>query len=134
MVADEVRTLAQRTQQSTENIQEMITALQSGVSDIVSVMETGSEQAGATEKLAADAETELSSILQAMSDITDVNSSVASATEEQTQVIDEINRNITDINDLANESDTLSADLNSLSESMAGYARQLTDQVGRFRV
>ncbi|MCK7545007.1 methyl-accepting chemotaxis protein [Marinobacter bryozoorum] len=134
VVADEVRTLAQRTQQSTENIQQMITALQSGVSDIVSVMETGSEQAGATEKLAADAETELSSILQAMSDITDVNSSVASATEEQTQVIDEINRNITDINDLANESDTRSADLNSLSESMAGYARQLTDQVGRFRV
>lgn len=134
VVADEVRTLAQRTQQSTENIQGMITALQSGVSDIVSVMETGSDQAQATEKLAADAETELASILQAMSDITDVNSSVASATEEQTQVIDEINRNITDINDLANESDTRSADLNSLSESMAGYARQLTDQVGRFRV
>ncbi len=134
VVADEVRTLAQRTRQSTENIQEMIGALQSGVADIVSVMETGSQQAVATEKLAADAETELSSILQAMNDLTDVNSSVASATEQQTQVIDEINRNITDINELAHESDSRSADLSSLSETMAGYAQKLTDQVGRFRV
>ena len=134
VVADEVRTLAQRTQQSTENIQEMITALQSGVSDIVSVMETGSEQASATETLASDAETELSSILNAMNDITDVNSSVASATEEQTQVIDEINRSITQINDLAGESDQRSADLNTISESMAGYASSLKEQAGRFKV
>ncbi|MFW5824639.1 MAG: methyl-accepting chemotaxis protein [Marinobacter sp.] len=133
VVADEVRTLAQRTQQSTESIQDMITALQSGVSDIVAVMETGSEQAGATDALASDAEAELSSILEAMTDISDVNSSVASATEEQTQVIDEINRNITDINDLASESSTRSANLSGLSESMAAYARQLQDQVGRFR-
>ncbi|GGY72825.1 methyl-accepting chemotaxis protein [Marinobacter zhanjiangensis] len=134
VVADEVRTLAQRTQQSTENIQEMITTLQSGVSDIVSVMETGSEQASSTESLASEAEGELSSILKAMNDISDVNSSVASATEEQTQVIDEINRSITQINDLANESDKRSADLNTISESMAGYAGSLKEQAGRFKV
>lgn len=134
VVADEVRTLAQRTQQSTQNIQEMITALQSGVSDIVSVMETGSEQASSTETLASEAEGELSSILNAMNDISDVNSSVASATEEQTQVIDEINRSITQINDLAVESDQRSADLNSISESMAGYASSLREQAGRFKV
>ncbi|MFC4259744.1 methyl-accepting chemotaxis protein [Marinobacter lacisalsi] len=134
VVADEVRTLAQRTQQSTENIQDMITTLQSGVSDIVSVMETGSEQASSTEALASDAEGELASILEAMNDISDVNSSVASATEEQTQVIDEINRSITQINDLANESDQRSADLNTISESMAGYASSLKEQAGRFKV
>ena len=49
-------------------------------------------------------------------------------------MIDEINRNITDINELAHESDSRSADLSSLSETMAGYAQNLTDQVGRFRV
>jgi methyl-accepting chemotaxis protein len=134
VVADEVRTLAQRTQQSTENIQEMITTLQSGVSSIVSVMETGSEQASSTESLASEAEGELSSILEAMNDISDVNSSVASATEEQTQVIDEINRSITQINDLASESDKRSADLNTISESMAGYASSLREQAGRFKV
>lgn len=134
VVADEVRTLAQRTQQSTENIQEMITALQNGVSDIVSVMETGSEQASSTEALASDAEGELASIVEAMNDISDVNSSVASATEEQTQVIDEINRSITQIHDLASESDRRSADLNAISESMAGYASSLREQAGRFRV
>ncbi|SFR62107.1 methyl-accepting chemotaxis sensory transducer [Marinobacter daqiaonensis] len=134
VVADEVRTLAQRTQQSTENIQQMITALQTGVSDVVSVMETGSEQAAATDKLASDAETELSSILNAMTDISDVNTSVASATEQQTQVIDEINQSITQINDLAGESSQRSTDLNSISESMAGYATRLKEQAGRFRV
>ena len=112
----------------------MITTLQSGVSNIVSVMETGSEQAGATEALASDAEGELASILEAMNDISDVNSSVASATEEQTQVIDEINRSVTQINDLANESNKRSADLSSISESMAGYASRLKEQAGRFRV
>jgi len=81
VVADEVRTLAQRTQQSTEDIQRMITTLQTGVSDIVSVMETGSEQAGEAERLATEAEKELKVILESMNDIMDVNSSVASATE-----------------------------------------------------
>ncbi len=134
VVADEVRTLAQRTQQSTENIQQMITALQTGVSNVVSVMETGNQQAVATDRLASEAETELASILQAMTDISDVNSSVASATEEQTQVIDEINRSITQINDLANESDQRSSDLSGISQSMAGYAGSLREQAGRFRV
>ncbi|HCL39373.1 MAG TPA: methyl-accepting chemotaxis protein, partial [Marinobacter hydrocarbonoclasticus] len=101
VVADEVRTLAQRTGQSTEDIQTMITALQTGVSDVVSVMETGSKEATETERLATEAEQELQAILEAISSITDVNTSVASATEEQTQVVDEINRSITDINDLA---------------------------------
>ncbi|MEC7377536.1 MAG: methyl-accepting chemotaxis protein [Pseudomonadota bacterium] len=134
VVADEVRTLAQRTQQSTEDIQTMITTLQSGVADIVSVMETGSREATETEKLATEAEQELTAILAAMSNIADMNTSVASATEEQTQVIDEINRSITDINDLATESANRSRDIDGISESLEGYARELERQTGRFRV
>ncbi len=49
-------------------------------------------------------------------------------------MIDEINRNITDINELAHESDSRSAELSALSETMAGHAQKLTEQVGRFRV
>ncbi|MBU2953939.1 methyl-accepting chemotaxis protein [Marinobacter sp. F3R08] len=134
VVADEVRTLAQRTGQSTEDIQTMITTLQAGVADIVEVMETGSKQATETETLATDAETELKAILEAMTTIADVNTSVASATEEQTQVVDEINRSITEINDLATESAKRSQDINGISESLEGYARELESQTGRFRV
>ncbi|OAN90063.1 chemotaxis protein [Marinobacter sp. EhC06] len=134
VVADEVRTLAKRTGQSTEDIQTMITTLQTGVADIVSVMETGSKEATETENLATDAEKELKAILEAMANIADVNTSVASATEEQTQVVDEINRSITEINDLATESANRSRDIDGISESLEGYARELESQTGRFRV
>lgn len=134
VVADEVRTLAQRTQQSTEDIQAMISTLQSGVADIVSVMETGSKDAVETEKLATEAESELNGILAAMADISDMNISVASATEEQTQVVDEINRSVTEINDLAAESARRSEGIDSISKSLAGYADELKGQTGRFRV
>src|SRR5690554_62913 len=110
VVADEVRTLAQRTQQSTEDIQTMISSLQTGVSDVVNVMETGSKEATETEKLATEAEQELQAILEAISSINDVNTSVASATEQQTQAIDGINK------------------------SLESYATELEKQTGRFRV
>lgn len=134
VVADEVRTLAKRTQQSTEDIQTMITALQTGVSDIVAVMETGSQEAVETEKLATEAEAELQGILESMADISDMNTSVASATEEQTQVIDEINRSVTEINDLASESMTRSSTIDRISDSLDSYARELEQQTGRFKV
>ncbi|MDG5499334.1 methyl-accepting chemotaxis protein [Marinobacter sp. BGYM27] len=134
VVADEVRTLAQRTQESTADIQSMITTLQTGVSNIVSVMEQGNEQATQTVKLSSEAERELGAILGAMNSISDVNASVASATEEQTQVVDEINRSIVRINDLAQSSDERSTEINQISQLLAGYATTLDTQVGRFRV
>jgi methyl-accepting chemotaxis protein len=134
VVADEVRTLAQRTQTSTEDIQKMISALQTGVSNIVSVMETGSDQASQTEELALSAETEIQGILEAMANIADMNVSVASATEEQTQVVEEINQNITRINDLAGESAEHSRAIDGISNSLEGYARKLEDQTGKFKV
>jgi len=134
VVADEVRTLAQRTQKSTEDIQTMITALQTGVSDIVAVMETGSEQASTAEELALNAETEIRAILEAMTNIADMNASVASATEEQTQVVEEINQNITQINDLAGESADRSRAIDGISDSLEGYAKELENQTGKFKV
>ncbi|WP_166254971.1 methyl-accepting chemotaxis protein [Marinobacter salicampi] len=134
VVADEVRTLAKRTQKSTEDIQVMVTALQGGVADVVSVMEVGSKQAQETEKLAADAEVELNAILGAMNDLADVNASVASATEEQTQVVDEINRSVIQINDLATEGASRSATIDEIGKSLAHSAEQLNSQAARFKV
>lgn len=134
VVADEVRTLAQRTQESTADIQSMISTLQTGVSDVVDVMEAGNRQVAQTVKLSGEAEKELHSILEAMNSITDVNASVASATEEQSQVVDEINRSITQIHDLAQSSDERSTEINQISELLAGYAQTLNTQVGRYRV
>jgi methyl-accepting chemotaxis protein len=97
-------------------------------------METGSKEAAETEKLATEAEQELQAILEAIANITDVNTSVASATEEQTQVVDEINRSITDINDLAAASAERSRAIDGISKSLEGYASELEQQAGRFRV
>jgi methyl-accepting chemotaxis protein len=112
----------------------MITTLQAGVADIVSVMETGSEQAGETERLATEAEKELKIILESMNDIMEVNASVASATEEQTQVVEEINRNIVNINELASEGSRRSERINDISATLDSYANSLRQQTGRFRV
>lgn len=134
VVADEVRTLASRTQESTANIQTMIASLQSGVSSAVQVMETGSKEALATEKLSAATETELQAILHSIAQIADMNVSVASATEQQTQVVDEINRSITEINGLAAESAERSNQIGNISMALAGYAQELQKQTGRFKV
>lgn len=134
VVADEVRTLAQRTQQSTQDIQAMITTLQDGVADIVSVMETGSGEAEETERLAGEAENQLRDILDAIAEISDVNASVASATEQQTQVVDEINRSTTEIHDLAVTSAKRSEGIDNISKALEGYASELQEQTGRFRV
>lgn len=97
-------------------------------------METGSAQASETEKLAGEAESELQAVLEAMTNISDMNTSVASATEEQTQVVDEINRSITEINDLAASSAARSKDIDGISKTLDGYAQELQQQTGRFRV
>ena len=134
VVADEVRTLASRTQESTANIQTMIASLQSGVAAAVQVMEIGSKEALATEKFSAATETELQAILHSIAQIADMNVSVASATEQQTQVVDEINRSITEINDLAAEGAERSNQIGNISTSLADYAQELQEQTGRFKV
>ncbi len=134
VVADEVRTLASRTQESTESIQTMISTLQTGVAEVVAVMETGNEEAIATEKLSAETETELAAILHSISQISDMNIGVASATEEQTQVVEEINRSITEVNNLAAEDAERSHLISGISQSLAGFAQELQQQTGRFKV
>lgn len=103
VVADEVRTLALRTQQSTEQIQAMILRLQERSRDAVDVMQRGRTQAEQGVARAARAGESLDAIRHAVNQINDMNTQIASAAEEQTAVSEEMNRNIISINQVAVE-------------------------------
>ncbi len=103
VVADEVRTLAQRTQQSTEEIHNMISQLQEGTKNAVGVMEAGREQANVSVSNAARGGELLDTITDSINTITDMNTQIASAAEEQSAVAEEINRNIINISQVTQE-------------------------------
>jgi len=129
VVADEVRTLAARTQESTEEIRAMIEKLQKGTKSAAHAMSLGQEKVAETEDLAAKADTALSKITESVSSISLANMQIASAAEEQGSVSSEINENVATIRNLANDvygvvqkTDTSTQDLAQLS----GELRKLT--------
>lgn len=101
VVADEVRSLAARTQQSTTDIQQMISVLQDGARSAVSVMEKSREQAQSSVSHAQQAATALAGIGQRVNEITEMNTQIAAAVEQQGAVSESINRSISSIRDAA---------------------------------
>ncbi len=126
VVADEVRTLASRTQQSTEEIQSMITKLQTGSRSAVQAMELGRTQAQASVEQAGKAGEALEAIASAVATIHDLNTQIASAAEEQTAVSEEISRNVVEINQMAEHT----AD----GANQTATASELQDLVKQFKV
>ena len=134
VVADEVRNLAKRTQDSVEEIRQVIEGLQSGTKEVVSTMSSSHRQAQGSVEQVEQAVAVLQRISQAVSVITDMNLQIASAAEEQSSVAEEINRNVASIRDVtesitsqADESAKISQGLNKL----ANHQQSLMDQ---FRV
>jgi methyl-accepting chemotaxis protein len=134
VVADEVRTLAGRTQESTQEIEEMISRLQSGTNSAVSVMATGKEMTKVGVEQAAAAGEALQTINVAVERISGMNTQIASAAEEQSSVTEEINRSIVSINEVAEQTATGAQHTAEASDDLARLAEQLKGLVERFKV
>lgn len=132
VVADEVRSLASRTQESTQEIHGMIEKLQSGAKNAVQVMKTGSEQAHSGVEQASLAGESLVSITNAINTISEMNTQIAAAATEQSQVAEDINRNIINISQSSNEAGDAVRQTASAGSSLDALAVQLQDQVKKF--
>ena len=133
VVADEVRALAHRTQQSTSEIERMIASIQGGTEEAVTSMRTSTERAESTLNIARGAGLALDSIASAVSQINERNLVIASAAEEQAQVAREVDRNLVNINDLSVQSATGAHQTSVASADLSRLAVDLNGLVARFR-
>ena len=133
VVADEVRALAARTQDSTRDIQQMIQKLQSGTGQAVAVMQRGAELAGQSVEKTGATETSLNETSASVMRINDMAAQIAAACEEQSQTTEDIARNISGIRDLSNQAAQSSQESRDASNALARLASTLQAQVGRFK-
>nr|WP_145008291.1 methyl-accepting chemotaxis protein [Pseudomonas psychrotolerans] len=134
VVADEVRALAARTQQSTGEIEDMIGAIQGGAGKAVNAMATSNQQASACLEVAAAAGEALAEIGRNIVQITERNLSISAATEEQAQVAREVDRNLTSIRDLSTQNAAGAEQTAAASNDLARLAGDLNGAVQQFRL
>ncbi len=134
VVADEVRALAHRTQQSTQEIEQMIGGIQSGTDRAVSAMQSSNGRARSTLEVAQAAGVALEQITQAISSINERNLVIASASEEQAQVAREVDRNLVNIRDLSMQTSAGANQTSAASQELSRLAVDLNNLVARFKV
>lgn len=134
VVADEVRLLAQRTQQSTGEVQHMIDSLQKNSRAAVQVIQQSSETSARTVEQANIANASLEQITLALTALSDLNASIASSTLQQSHVAEEINQNINRVAGLATNSTAAAQQASSSSADLEQLARSLGKVLSQFRV
>ena len=134
VVADEVRTLASRTQESTQEIQVIIKTLQSGTHSAVQVMNGGLNTAKQTVDKVSQAGGSLDNIVQSVSTITQMNSQIARAAEEHTAVAEQIDQAVVHISDLSDKAATGTHQTAEESEVLARLSEELRNLVGQFKL
>lgn len=134
VVADEVRNLASRTADSTEEIQKMINQLQSDAKDAVTAMEAGKAVTGEGVSSSDEAVEVLISISERIHDISDRNTQVATATEEQSTVVHTINQNIEEINAINEVTTGTAEELAAASAELKDLSMRLDRMVGSFKL
>ncbi|KAA8716080.1 Methyl-accepting chemotaxis protein [Pseudomonas cannabina] len=134
VVADEVRALAHRTQQSTLEIDSMVSAMRSGSAQALDSMNISRDRADSTLSLAKGAGESLSEITASINQISERNLVIASAAEEQAQVSREVDRNIVNIRDLSMQSTQGANQISASSHELSRLAADLNQVVSRFKV
>ncbi|WED29387.1 methyl-accepting chemotaxis protein [Vibrio sp. DW001] len=134
VVADEVRNLANRTKESTSEIQEMITKLQVEAKQSVELMEVNVHDAQSTSEKSDSANDALQAIRDSVSVILDMNNQIATAAEEQTHVAAEINVNVVEINDIAKSTFDRSKNNTRMANQLTDIASSLNQSVDSFKL
>ncbi|CAI8943256.1 methyl-accepting chemotaxis protein [Pseudomonas sp. RC2C2] len=134
VVADEVRTLARRTQVSTDQVQQMILRLKHGAGSAVASMQAGQAATGTGVESSQQTGASLGTITDQVEHISDMNHQVATATEEQSAVTEEINRTVQGISDLARETAVDVQGCRQECQALRGLADDLARQMGGFRL
>ena len=134
VVADEVRSLAQRTQDSTQEIESIISTLQGRTQEVVSIMQQCRTQGGESAAQATKAGELLRSITEDVQTIMDMSTHIATAIDEQSQVASEVNKNVVRIRDIAQEASGHAATNAQTSEEVSEQARVLYQAIDKFKV
>lgn len=134
VVTDEVRTLASRTGQSTDEIQTMITKLQEGAKAAVEAVKSSQALSVSTVEQASSANTSLNEIERLVSIITEMNSQIARATEQQTQAADEVNLRINELSQSTEQSLNNTKQLTDASDNLKQSSEGLSSVVNRFKL
>ncbi len=134
VVADEVRSLASRTQESTAEINQMIESLQAGAIEAVSVMQQSMSQVEVTVEQVTTIDNTLVTISDSVVEINDMCAQIATAAEQQTAVAEEVNNNIDQINSMTKETASGAEDTAKAGGNLAGLVTDLQQLVNQFKV